>query len=188
MVRKAAKQRIQEVMADVEARSQQQTTSSRSESQPFGQELQTQLQEAVIALQKGLVERDTEVGSRQLWMKLCVHRLCSQYLLLSYPPGSLQVRLLLLAALAGEHILFIGPPGTAKSELGRRLATLYAGSFFERLLTRFSVPEVWYGIHMLLLKLMHSCWHCVAWPTAYISSCFHHARTPWCAATPSSAC
>ena len=53
-----------------------------------------------------------------------------------------QVRLLLLAALAGEHILFIGPPGTAKSELGRRLAGLYKGTFFERLLTRFSVPEV----------------------------------------------
>ena len=54
----------------------------------------------------------------------------------------LQVRLLLLAAMAGEHILYIGPPGTAKSELGRRLAALYDGRFFERLLTRFSVPEV----------------------------------------------
>ena len=54
----------------------------------------------------------------------------------------LQVRLMLLAALSGEHILFIGPPGTAKSELGRRLSRLYKGTFFERLLTRFSVPEV----------------------------------------------
>ena len=53
-----------------------------------------------------------------------------------------QVRLLLLAAMSGEHILYIGPPGTAKSELGRRLAALYTGSFFERLLTRFTVPEV----------------------------------------------
>ncbi len=53
-----------------------------------------------------------------------------------------QARLLLLAALSGEHILFIGPPGTAKSELGRRLSQLYKGNFFERLLTRFSVPEV----------------------------------------------
>ena len=56
--------------------------------------------------------------------------------------GLLQVRLMLLAALSGEHILFIGPPGTAKSELGRRLSRLYKGTFFERLLTRFSVPEV----------------------------------------------
>ena len=53
-----------------------------------------------------------------------------------------QVRLLLLAALSQEHILYIGPPGTAKSELGRRLSRLCAGTFFERLLTRFSVPEV----------------------------------------------
>lgn len=54
----------------------------------------------------------------------------------------LQVRLLLLAALSQEHVLYIGPPGTAKSELGRRLSRLCAGTFFERLLTRFSVPEV----------------------------------------------
>lgn len=52
---------------------------------------------------------------------------------------------MLLAALSGEHVLFIGPPGTAKSELGRRLSNLCAGSFFERLLTKFSVPEELFG-------------------------------------------
>ncbi len=52
------------------------------------------------------------------------------------------MRLLLLAAMSGEHILLIGPPGTAKSEVGRRLNQLIDGTYFERLLTRFSVPEV----------------------------------------------
>ena len=48
----------------------------------------------------------------------------------------------MLAALSREHVLFIGPPGTAKSEVGRRLSSLLQGTYFERLLTRFSVPEV----------------------------------------------
>ena len=54
-------------------------------------------------------------------------------------------RLLLLAAFAGEHMLLVGPPGTAKSELARRLHRVVGGRWFERLLTRFTVPEEIFG-------------------------------------------
>ncbi|WP_198264349.1 AAA family ATPase [sulfur-oxidizing endosymbiont of Gigantopelta aegis] len=56
------------------------------------------------------------------------------------------VRLALLSLLAGEHLLIIGAPGTAKSELARRLhQVMDDGDYFERLLTKFSVPEELFG-------------------------------------------
>src|SRR5476649_1696232 len=51
----------------------------------------------------------------------------------------------LAAVLAGEHVLLIGPPGTAKSALVRSIAQSFGGSYFERLLTKFSTPEELFG-------------------------------------------
>jgi len=70
---------------------------------------------AVAQLERGLVERGTEA------------------------------RLVLLSLLSGEHLLLLGPPGTAKSLLLRRLSTLLDAEYFERQLTRFSTPEELYG-------------------------------------------
>jgi MoxR-like ATPase len=51
----------------------------------------------------------------------------------------------LAAVLAGEHVLLLGPPGTAKSALARAIAQAFGGVYFERLLTKFSTPEELFG-------------------------------------------
>lgn len=55
------------------------------------------------------------------------------------------VRLLLVAVLAGEHAVLIGPPGTAKSALIRTFARLIDAQYFEYLLTRFTEPNEIFG-------------------------------------------
>jgi MoxR-like ATPase len=51
----------------------------------------------------------------------------------------------LCAVLASEHVLLLGPPGTAKSALTRAIAQVFSGTYFERLLTKFSTPEELFG-------------------------------------------
>jgi len=51
------------------------------------------------------------------------------------------VDLVALAAVAGEHLLVLGPPGTAKSQAVRRVARSLGGRYFEYLLGRFTEPS-----------------------------------------------
>jgi MoxR-like ATPase len=55
------------------------------------------------------------------------------------------IRLLLVSAIAGEHAVLIGPPGTAKSALIRTFARLIHARYFEYLLTRFTEPNEIFG-------------------------------------------
>lgn len=51
----------------------------------------------------------------------------------------------ILAALAREHVLILGPAGTAKSALAHTFCTALGGTYFQWLLTRFSSPEELFG-------------------------------------------
>jgi MoxR-like ATPase len=53
--------------------------------------------------------------------------------------------LIILAAVAQEHLLVIGPPGTAKSAVVRRVAQSMGGRYFEYLLGRFTEPTELFG-------------------------------------------
>jgi MoxR-like ATPase len=73
------------------------------------------LREAIAEASRGLVERET------------------------------LVELIALSAVAGEHMLVVGPPGTAKSEAVRRIAGALGGRYFEYLLGRFTEPSEIFG-------------------------------------------
>jgi MoxR-like ATPase len=73
------------------------------------------LREAIAAASEGLVEREV------------------------------LVELVVLAAVAREHLLVVGPPGTAKSEAVRRTARALGGVYFEYLLGRFTEPSEIFG-------------------------------------------
>ena len=59
------------------------------------------------------------------------------------------MKLGLLSILSGENMILVGPPGTAKSEISRRLREILADSgsetYFEYLFTKFTTPEEIFG-------------------------------------------
>jgi len=55
------------------------------------------------------------------------------------------IRLLFISALAGEHMVMVGPPGTAKSAIVRAFAQVIDARFFDYLLTRFTEPNELFG-------------------------------------------
>ena len=73
------------------------------------------VREAVVAARSGLVERE------------------------------ILAEVVALSAIAGEHLLVVGPPGTAKSEAVRRVAQQLGGEYFEYLLGRFTEPNEIFG-------------------------------------------
>ncbi|MFB7620749.1 AAA family ATPase, partial [Kitasatospora sp. NPDC056181] len=59
----------------------------------------------------------------------------------------------MLCAVAGEHLLVVGAPGTAKSEAVRRVAGQLGGRYFEYLLGRFTEPNELFGpVDLRLLR------------------------------------
>src|SRR5262245_51721409 len=78
-------------------------------------EASTSLRDAIADAKRGLIERDP------------------------------LVEMIALAAVAGEHLLVIGAPGTAKSEAVRRVARATGGLYFEYLLGRFTEPSEIFG-------------------------------------------
>ncbi|CAG9462567.1 unnamed protein product [Pedinophyceae sp. YPF-701] len=107
-----------------------------------------ELLEVLDATHAGIVRRPSASESPS-WTKDQLRVLVSQ-LSTGLVDREHMMRRALLASIAGEHVLLLGPPGTAKSLLARRLHMAFraeagAGGYFEKLLTKFSTPEELFG-------------------------------------------
>jgi len=57
-----------------------------------------------------------------------------------------EIRGALLGILSGEHVIFLGPPGTAKTYLANNICkSIEGGTFYYYLLTRFTTPDEIFG-------------------------------------------
>jgi MoxR-like ATPase len=82
---------------------------------------------------------------RELEAAAAAVRQVQERLARSFVARSETIRILLVAAIAHEHVLIVGPPGTAKSAMLRLFARLCDARYFEYLLTRFTEPNELFG-------------------------------------------
>ena len=65
------------------------------------------------------------------------------------------------ALITGNHLLLIGPPGTAKSQLANELCGKINGArYFQWLLTKFTTPR---GKHKIIAKVENPIWYRPNW-------------------------
>ncbi|MFD8498002.1 AAA family ATPase [Amycolatopsis sp. NPDC059657] len=88
-----------------------------------------------------MTERGTEMADAAAGMRAIVTELSDQFF-----ERADVVRALAVSVLAGQHSLILGPPGTAKSELGRELTSRFEGArYWEVLLSKFTDPKRLFG-------------------------------------------